>query len=57
MFKIETLIISDIMKTLIHTFGARNDNQNINDYFYKFYDDVFFPTLVETGNYCLCSYG
>jgi 3',5'-cyclic AMP phosphodiesterase CpdA len=30
-------------------FGARNDNQNIHDYFYKFYDDVFFPTLVENG--------
>ena len=30
-------------------FGARNDNQNINDYFYKFYDNVFFPTLVERG--------
>ena len=30
-------------------FGARNDNQNIHDYFYKFYDDVFFPTLVERG--------
>ena len=28
-------------------FGARNDNQNFSDYFYKFYDNVFFPTLVE----------
>ena len=28
-------------------FGARNDNQNFNDYFFKFYDDVFFPTLIE----------
>ncbi len=28
-------------------FGARNDNQNFNDYFYKFYDNIFFPTLVE----------
>ena len=28
-------------------FGARNDNQNFNDYFYKFYEDVFFPTLKE----------
>ena len=30
-------------------FGARNDNQNFNDYFYKFYNDIFFPTLVEQG--------
>ena len=30
-------------------FGARNDNQNINDYFYKFYENVFFPTLKEQG--------
>ena len=28
-------------------FGARNDNQNFSDYFYKFYDDIFFPTLVD----------
>ena len=28
-------------------FGARNDNQNFNDFFYKFYDNIFFPTLVE----------
>jgi hypothetical protein len=28
-------------------FGARNDNQNFNDYFFKFYDDIFFPTLIE----------
>ena len=28
-------------------FGARNDNQNFNDYFYKFYKNTFFPTLVE----------
>ena len=28
-------------------FGARNDNLNFNDYFYKFYDNVFFPTLKE----------
>jgi hypothetical protein len=26
-------------------FGARNDNQNVNDYFYKFYDNIFFPEL------------
>ena len=30
-------------------FGARNDNLNFNDYFYKFYDNVFFPALKERG--------
>ena len=30
-------------------FGARNDNQNFNDYFFKFYENIFFPTLVERG--------
>ena len=30
-------------------FGARNDNQNVNDYFYKFYDDIFFPELEKRG--------
>jgi len=30
-------------------FGARNDNQNVNDYFYKFYDNVFFPELEKRG--------
>lgn len=28
-------------------FGARNDNQYFNDYFFKFYENVFFPYLVE----------
>ena len=28
-------------------FGARNDNLNFNEYFYKFYENVFFPTLKE----------
>lgn len=28
-------------------FGARNDNQVFADYFKKFYDNVFFPTLKE----------
>ena len=28
-------------------FGARNDNLNFNDYFYKFYENIFFPTLKE----------
>ena len=26
-------------------FGARNDNPNYSNYFYKFYDDIFFPYL------------
>ena len=26
-------------------FGARNDNPNYADYFYKFWDDLFFPYL------------
>ena len=30
-------------------FGARNDNQNCNDFFYKFYENIFFPTLKEMG--------
>ena len=30
-------------------FGARNDNQNFNDYFYKFYENVFFPTLKDNN--------
>ena len=30
-------------------FGARNDNQNFNEYFYKFYDNVFFPYLKDKG--------
>ena len=30
-------------------FGARNDNLNFNEYFYKFYDNIFFPTLKERG--------
>ena len=30
-------------------FGARNDNLNFNDYFYKFYDNIFFPTLKDRG--------
>lgn len=29
--------------------GARNDDQNFADYFKKFYDGVFFPTLIERG--------
>ncbi len=28
-------------------FGARNDNQNFNEYFYKFYSNIFFPLLKE----------
>jgi len=30
-------------------FGARNDNLKFNEYFYKFYEEVFFPTLKERG--------
>ena len=28
-------------------FGARNDNQFFSDYFFKFYDEVFFPKIIE----------
>ena len=30
-------------------FGARNDNQNFSDFFFKFYENIFFPTLIEKG--------
>ena len=30
-------------------FGARNDNLNFNDYFYKFYEELFFPYLKENN--------
>ena len=30
-------------------FGARNDNLNFNEYFYKFYEDIFFPYLKENN--------
>ena len=30
-------------------FGARNDNLNFNDYFYQFYEGVFFPYLQQNG--------
>lgn len=30
-------------------FGARNDNVNFNDYFYQFYEGVFFPYLQQNG--------
>ena len=30
-------------------FGARNDNLNFNEYFFKFYENTFFPTLKERG--------
>ena len=30
-------------------FGARNDNLNFNEYFYRFYDEIFFPTLKKRG--------
>ena len=28
-------------------FGARNDNQNFNEYFFQFYENQFFPYLKE----------
>ena len=28
-------------------FGARNDSEVFNNYFFKFYDNVFFPYLKE----------
>ena len=30
-------------------FGARNDNVNFNDYFYKFYEGQFFPFLQQNN--------
>ena len=30
-------------------FGARNDNLNFNEYFYKFYKELFFPYLRENN--------
>ena len=30
-------------------FGARNDNVNFNDYFYKFYEGIFFPYLQQNN--------
>ena len=30
-------------------FGARNDNLNFNEYFYKFYEEMFFPYLRENN--------
>ena len=30
-------------------FGARNDNLFFNDYFYKFWDNVFFPYVKENN--------
>jgi DNA repair exonuclease SbcCD nuclease subunit len=30
-------------------FGARNDNLAFNEYFYKFWEEVFFPYLDKTG--------
>ena len=36
-------------------FGARNDNQNVNDYFYKFYDNIFFQSWRREYNYVCAS--
>ena len=30
-------------------FGARNDNDNFNSYFYKFWDNTFFPYIQENN--------
>ena len=30
-------------------FGARNDNLSFNDYFYEFWEKVFFPYVEENG--------
>ena len=30
-------------------FGARNDNVNFNEYFYQFYEGVFFPYLQQNN--------
>ena len=30
-------------------FGARNDSVSFLDYYQKFYDDTFFPTLIENN--------
>ena len=30
-------------------YGARKGSKHLHDYFEKFYDDVFFPTLEEQG--------
>ena len=35
-------------------FGARNDHDHFNTYFYKFYEDIFFPYLKEHNiNTCI----
>ena len=30
-------------------FGARNDNINFSEYFYRFYEEQFFPYLKENN--------
>ena len=42
------LTIEDNGLTDTH-FGARNDNLNFNDYFYEFYEGVFFPYLQQNN--------
>lgn len=34
---------------MIPTFGARGDSHHVNEYFYRFWDNVFFPYLKEHG--------
>ena len=40
------------MKVAIITdqhFGARKSSKNLHEYFKKFYDDIFFPTIEKEG--------
>jgi len=30
-------------------FGARKNSKLFHDYFLKFYEDIFFPTLIKEG--------
>lgn len=48
------------MKVAIITdthYGARKNSKLFHDYFKKFYDNVFFPTIDEKGIKNNCSYG
>ena len=38
-------------------YGARKGSKHLHDYFEKFYDDVFFPTLEAARNRYCGSYG
>ena len=41
------LFYEDTLITDTH-FGARNDSLPFNEYFYKFWEEVFFHTLIDT---------